>query len=528
MRRYFAIFFPRWPIQYLRRLCPETQNQPTALFERSNRGSFLRVCSREANALGVRSGMSVADAKALAPQLLLHELNLPECQAALQELCLWATRFSPLTAVESPGPHAAFPQTLFLDITGCEDVFDGEAKLLGTAVNALKKDGYGICAAIAPTLGSAWALAHYGPHASITPDEPEALRKALEQVPLAGLRLSDAVLADFRPLGLNRIGEILRQPRGSLPSRFGRELLERLDQAFGAVPEILAPMRPAPEFRVAISFEYSVRSSETLFKILEQMTGRLASDLQRVQRGARHVECWLYHELAAPVCAEVALHRCSHSRKHLWQLLRARLEDVFRAPSGRKPREFNRRCTHANETKGLSIEADEAIEAVALHVTASESAAEQQLPLFERARDEATSGELSLLLDRLVTRLGAPAVCRVHVEDDPLPERAFRLLTLEEHARAKAPGAKAIEAPRPLRLLPQWLPAQVDWPRSMSCERKHHLIRSVIGPERIESGWWRGHDQRRDYYVVEVESGARYWLFEDLIEGRWFLQGSFD
>ena len=84
MRRYLALFFP--PIQRLRRLLPETQGQPIALFERSHRGSILRICSGEANTLGVRSGMSVADARALAPQLLLHELKLAECQTALEEL----------------------------------------------------------------------------------------------------------------------------------------------------------------------------------------------------------------------------------------------------------------------------------------------------------------------------------------------------------------------------------------------------------------------------------------------------------
>jgi protein ImuB len=526
VRRYLALFFPRWPIQLLRRMVPGTQNHPAALFERSNCGAILQVCSAEANTLGVHSGMSVADAKALAPQLLLHELNLPECLNALQELCLYLTRFTPLTSIESPGPHAAFPQTLLLDITGCEDAFGGEEKLLDMAVIAIRKLGYKVRAAIAPTLGAAWALAHYGPATSITQSEPESLEKALVPVPLAGLRLSNEVLADFRPLGLNRIGDILKQPRESLPSRFGKDLLERLDQAFGIIPETLVPLRPAPEFRVARCFEYPVRNSEMLFKILEQLIGRLASDLQGAQRGARHIECWLYHEISAPVCAEVALHRCSHSRKHLWQLLHARLEDLFRTPMGHKSK--RRKRTLTTEKKGLSIEVDESVEAVAIHVTASESVAEQQLPLFDRAKDDTASGELNLLLDRLVTRLGPLAVCRVQMEDDPLPERAFRLLTLEEHSGTTAPEIKVVEALRPVRLLPRPLPADMDWPRSLSFDGQQHAIRDISGPERIESGWWRERDQRRDYYIVEVESSARYWLFEDLIEQRWFLHGSFD
>ncbi len=525
MRRYLALFFPRWPIQHLRRLHPDTQKQPVALFERSQHGSYLRVCSGEANTLGARGGMSVSDAKSTVPQLQLHELNLTECRAALEELCLWATRFSPLAALESEGPHALIPQTLLLDITGCEDAFDGEEKLLTLAVSSFKRLGYKVRAAIAPTLGAAWALSHYGALASIAPNESEGLKELLAPVPLGGLRLSTEILDDFRPLGLNRIGDILRQPRASLPSRFGKLLLERLDQAFDAVPELLVPLRPAPEFRIARAFEHPVRSSEVLFKILEQLVERLANELKNAQRGARNIECWLYHELSAPVCAEIALHRCSYSRKHLWQLLRARLEDLFRIPTQSSSRKFRRKSLHAKND--VSIEVDESIEAVAIHVSASESLDPQQLPLFERARDNDVGGELCLLLDRLVTRLGPAAVCRVQLEDDPLPERAFRLITLDEKTHPNA-SAKTEDPPRPLRLLPQPEPIQVDWPHTIGCENEHHTIRRVTGHERIESGWWRERDQRRDYYSVEVESGARYWVFEDLIENRWFLHGSFD
>lgn len=524
MRRYLALFFPRWPIQHLRQVHPESQKQPVALFERSQHGSHLRVCSVEANTLGARGGMSVSDAKATVPQLQLHELNLAECQAALEELCLWATCFSPLAAMESQGSHAPIPQTLLLDITGCEDVFNGEEKMLARAVSSLKKIGYKVRAAIAPTIGAAWALSHYGALVSITPNEAEGLKEKLSPVPLSGLRLSAEILENFRPLGLNRIGDILRQPRASLPSRFGKMLIERLDQAFDSVPEPLVPLRPTPEFRVARAFEYPIRSSEVFYKILETLMDRLVIELQNAQRGARHIECWLYHEFNTPVCAEIALHRCSYSRKHLWQLLRARLEDLFR-PKQASSRNFQRKSLHAKND--VSIEVDESIEAVAIHVSATESMDDQQLPLFERAKDNDVSSELSLLLDRLVTRLGPAAVCRAQLENDPLPERAFRLLRLDEKINPNA-CAKKQDTSRPLCLLLQPEPIQVDWPYTILCENKHHAISRVTGPERIESGWWRERDQRRDYYIVKVESGARYWIFEDLIENRWFLHGSFD
>ena len=31
--------------------------------------------------------------------------------------------------------------------------------------------------------------------------------------------------------------------------------------------------------------------------------------------------------------------------------------------------------------------------------------------------------------------------------------------------------------------------------------------------------------RRRDYYVARAEDGARWWVFRDLAEGGWYLQG---
>ena len=54
-----------------------------------------------------------------------------------------------------------------------------------------------------------------------------------------------------------------------------------------------------------------------------------------------------------------------------------------------------------------------------------------------------------------------------------------------------------------------------------------HAVARALGPERIETAWWRGPTVRRDYYVVETESGERLWVFRSLRDGGWFLHGVF-
>ncbi len=42
--------------------------------------------------------------------------------------------------------------------------------------------------------------------------------------------------------------------------------------------------------------------------------------------------------------------------------------------------------------------------------------------------------------------------------------------------------------------------------------------------ERIESGWWDGHEIRRDYATLNV-NGGRVWVYRDLVKGTWHLHG---
>ena len=64
-----------------------------------------------------------------------------------------------------------------------------------------------------------------------------------------------------------------------------------------------------------------------------------------------------------------------------------------------------------------------------------------------------------------------------------------------------------------------------------------HRIARADGPERIEDEWWREDRPVRDYYRVEDETGARFWLYREGLYrdpsggadggARWYLHGLF-
>lgn len=55
-----------------------------------------------------------------------------------------------------------------------------------------------------------------------------------------------------------------------------------------------------------------------------------------------------------------------------------------------------------------------------------------------------------------------------------------------------------------------------------------HRVQGAVGPERLESGWWRGQSSRRDYYRIITHLGCWWWIYRDLNSGEWFLHGIFD
>jgi protein ImuB len=134
------------------------------------------------------------------------------------------------------------------------------------------------------------------------------------------------------------------------------------------------------------------------------------------------------------------------------------------------------------------------------------------------------------LIDRLSSRLGPEAVLRPELTADPVPERAVAYVPLLQAGKRK-PRTPPAHRPLVLHSPPVSLTAisvvPDGPPVSFQFGGRLNKVVSWWGPERIESGWWRGRSTRRDYYRVESDSGQRYWLYRRLADGKWFLHGEF-
>ena len=153
---------------------------PLVVFGKRGNLDLLLAVDAAAEWLGLRVGLALAQARAMHPALAA----MPEDQAAdarlLEAFADWCQRYTPLVAVDPP-------DGILLDISGCAHLFGGETKLRDDLVVRVTGFGFSARAAIAPTIGAAWAAARFGDTAIIAAGEE---RDALTSLPLAALRVS--------------------------------------------------------------------------------------------------------------------------------------------------------------------------------------------------------------------------------------------------------------------------------------------------------------------------------------------------
>ncbi len=123
-------------------------------------------------------------------------------------------------------------------------------------------------------------------------------------------------------------------------------------------------------------------------------------------------------------------------------------------------------------------------------------------------------------ISHAATNPGRKSGC-VHIEMPVRPLRLLRQPVAVESSFAPSRSSAAL-CSETQRTAEDSLPPQFRWQGRLYC------VRYAWGPERIETGWWRGRPVGRAYYQIETITGCRLWMFRQLGDGRWFVHGLFD
>jgi protein ImuB len=465
----------------------------------------IQVCSPWASRHGIEAGMALGQARAILGDhavVCFKRHDISADAKALRSGAEWCQRFSPLVAVQEP-------DSLLLDITGCGPVFGGEHKLAETALFQLRQRGYFTRVAVADTPAGAWAIAHFHAHGCQVVS-PGKQREVLAALPVAALRLPPETCLTLRELDIRHIGQLLELPRSLLPSRFGRQMLRCLDQALGDVADPLIPegfTEPAEE---SWTFDFPCADCRLLERVVEQLLQQLLAKLHVRQLGVQQFSCSMQHAGAEQQCLRIGLLKPSQSLKYLMELTRLHLD----------------RAHLTREVTGVTVRA----------LTAPVPCRQQRL-FGEDAWSERDK-RFPALVDVLSSRLGKEAVLRPLLQADAQPEYSWRYEPwLDQRLTGPVPSAgdgarrsdlfrppRLIRPPAPVRavsVFPNGPPVRFEW------KRQSLAVARYWGPERIETGWWRDADVRRDYYLVETASAERFWLFRLIDQERWFVHGTF-
>jgi protein ImuB len=486
------------------------------LYAQAGGKKFVTVCSADARRQGVAAGMSLAEARGLGMKARRLVFTLHDWAAdrqALQKAAVWCQRFSPLVAVE----EAEQPDSLLLDVSGCAPLFGGEQALAEKVVLEFRRRGYLTRAAMADTIGTAWAVAHCGtsvstgpgssstPHAASVIVPPGEQARALGPLGVEGLRLPREMRERLHAFDIRQIDRLQALPRALLPCRFGRDVMRRLDQALGNVPELLIYERPAEDVAASWPFDTPTAERRTIEAVLDHLLEQILQQLGSRQLGVQQLHCSL-QTTATPVHFQVGLLQASASFRHLAELVHLHFERI-RAPGE--------------------------VSAIAVRAAVIVPLQHHQEQMFDTEDSTDCSRQFQVLIERLSNRLGKQSVVCPQLVPDVQPERAWRCEPwlgrgASPHASRSTPYPQrplCLKC-RPLAIpvvaiVPGGPPLQFQW------QNRSFVVNHYRGPERIETGWWRGRDVRRDYYLVETTTGERFWLFRNLEDESWFLHGAF-
>ncbi|MBH0238020.1 DNA polymerase Y family protein [Methylobrevis sp. L22] len=477
----------------------------------------LRVVHADgvARGLGLAPGLSLADARARVPDLVVADDDPAADAALLGRLADWCDRFTPLVGRDGA-------DGLMLDVTGCAALFGGEAAMSRDVAARLARAGLTARVAVAGTADAARAVARFGPGG---PDggvvAPGGEAAAVRPLPIAALGLDADRVTALARAGLRSIADLADRPRAPLVARFGADLASRLARTLGEAEHPISPQRPVAALMAERGFPEPVALMDDVLASLASLARRLAERLEEDGLGGRSFEASLFRADGAVHRVAVATSRPLRDPAAVMRLFADRLGSL---------------ADPLDPGFGFDM-----IRLAALAVEPLDPA--QQA--FGGASGEAEA--VADLVDRLGARFGPDRVLRFGAAGSHVPERAYRAVP------ALAAGAPHRQAPggwpqlppgepplRPLRLLdpPEPVEAMAEVPDGPPIRfRWRRLIHDVVaaeGPERIAAEWWlvpagdegesggiesAGAGPARDYFRVEDRGGRRFWLFREGLYG---------
>lgn len=439
----------------------EDSDTPLVLLSGPPQRRLLQAVTPSARALGLRPGQTLTAAQSLNCAFASAEYEPAEIERWRSFLAAWAYGFSSQVSLH-------YPRCLLLEVQSSLALFGPWPRFEARLREELTALGFRHRITLAHNPAAARMLANL--HDGLAVSDEQALRQRIAAMPLDRIGLPAELVTALARMGLHQVRQLQALPRDSLARRFPPELLAQLDTLLGVRPLALDYYRPPDVFDTRLELHFEVESTQALLFPLRRLTADLAAYLAGRDCGVQRFVLHLEHREGDDSQVPVGLLSAEREAAMLLEFTRGRLEQLqLRSP----------------------------VLAIRLVARDLPVFVPQHQALFDERPQQTLGWEQ--LRERLRARLGDDAVQSLNAHADHRPEKAWRTQTASS------------SLPRQSGARPTWLLAEPQVLREGG-------LRILMGPERIESGWWDGEDVRRDYYLVETRNGQRGWAFRSVGE----------
>jgi protein ImuB len=417
--------------------------EPLVLIEKH--GNIRRIASLDgpATKAGLYLHQPLGDALAICPELIAADTEPQASETALAALAAWAQRYSPFTA-----PAGA--SGLWLDIAGCAHLWGGEAQLAEDLLGRLKARGIPARAAIAPTFGAAYALAHHAQRYVIA--EQITYKLLLAPLPVERLLVGGETVSLLQKLGIFTIGAVQDLPRAGLSRRFP-DLLPQLDKAMGLVPEAIGFLHPPTPWIERLRFPEPISAPGDLERVTARLLEMLCERLEAGRQGGLRFEMSFFRSDGGVERQAVTAALPTRDAARIMRLFREKL---------------------------ALIDPGFGVDLAMLAAPHTEPLDERQESVLKAGQYTACVEELAALIDSLENRLGKGRVYRLAPQESYIPERAVkRQAVIPESVPATSPRKR--EAARAAKKTPA-LPAPTVAPRLREANAAAKYIGNLPSP----------------------------------------------
>ena len=533
----------------------------------------LDAVSPRARELGIRPGMTIAQARAISSELVVTHRS-PAAESSAHAALL--------DAVESVSPvvEPGAPGCAWIDLAGLHRIYSGEEEITAELVRCVRRVGMEPAAGVAANKELAHLAARCG---GVRVIEAGREREFLNWLPLDMLSLGKSDRGDdlettLARWGMRRLGELARLNPDAVGTRLGRRGVELVRLARGGSHAPIVPRRRAEFFAESVELEYGIELLEPLGFVMRAMLERLAERLS--MRGLVAGDITLAFGMSGhrSFNRQVAVAASSNDVRAILTLINLSLE-------GEPP--------------------EAAVESIRIEIAPRVQRPAQTDMFLPPAP---APDKLQTTIARLAALCGPGNVGMLSAENSHRPE-AMRLDAfapppappIHENTPAKNVTQLVIRAIRPAREIEVMCSREI--PEFVRGENLGARVISIAGPWRRDGEWWLGctaeanphtesadrnsaphrglelHDGRmfgahprqvsaenlkalssltpapspvphrngasshnehtgmngagkcgfiRDYYELALEDGGVYRVFRDLNSHKWFLDGTYD